>query len=142
MIRLCQGKKLKYISLGISVHPEYWDFEKNKPKPNCPNREHIETIISNKLNEYNLKILEYKVEKKDFTTSILAEKVEKSINIKTVNETFLMQIKRLFAENRNGYALSYKQVFNSLLEFNTHLDIYFSDIDVTWLRKYETWLRN
>jgi integrase len=54
---------------------------------------------------------------------------------------FLTQIERLEKAKRNGYALSCKQVYNSLLKFNKHLDIYFSDIDVTWLKKYELWLR-
>lgn len=37
--------------------------------------------------------------------------------------------------------LSVKQVYNSLLSFNKYLDICFSDIDVCFLRRYETWLR-
>ena len=39
--------------------------------------------------------------------------------------------------------LSIRQVYiyNSLLMFNKHLDILFSDIDLTFLRRYETWLR-
>ena len=141
MIRVCKDGKKKYQSLGLSINPAYWDFEKNKPKPNCPNREHLETIISEKLSEYRLKLLEYKVEKKEVTASSLIEKVERGINVKTVNEAFQMQIKRLSESNRLGYALSYSQVYNSLISFNKHLDIYFSDIDVTWLRKYESWLR-
>ena len=51
------------------------------------------------------------------------------------------QIKRLTDEGRRGYMLSVKQVYNSLLSFNKHLDIYFSEIDMTFLRKYETSLR-
>ncbi len=37
--------------------------------------------------------------------------------------------------------LSIKQTFNSLVAFSSSLDIPFSDIDVVWLRRYETWLR-
>ena len=51
------------------------------------------------------------------------------------------KIKRLQDEGRRGYMLSVKQVYNSLLMFNKHLDIYFTDIDTSFLRKYETWLR-
>lgn len=61
---------------------------------------------------------------------------------KTVKEVFEDQIERLFKEKRRGYALSHLQVLNSLLEYNTHLDIYFSDIDASWLNKYETWLKS
>ena len=39
MICVCKGGKRKYISLGISVNPIFWDFKKGKPKRNCPNRE-------------------------------------------------------------------------------------------------------
>lgn len=39
MIRLCQGRKLKYLSLGISILPQFGDFDKNKPRRNCPNKD-------------------------------------------------------------------------------------------------------
>ncbi|WP_308573051.1 Arm DNA-binding domain-containing protein [uncultured Sanguibacteroides sp.] len=32
-----KDRKPKYVGLGVSIHPNYWDFKKNKPKPNCPN---------------------------------------------------------------------------------------------------------
>jgi len=32
-------------------------------------------------------------------------------------------------------------VYNCMMKFNKHLNIYFSDIDVSWLKKYEAWLR-
>ena len=41
MLRVTKDGKRKYVSLGVSVHPKYWDFEKNKPKSNCPNKDLI-----------------------------------------------------------------------------------------------------
>jgi hypothetical protein len=37
MVRVCKNDKVKYQSIGISVNSEQWDFQKNRPKPNCPN---------------------------------------------------------------------------------------------------------
>lgn len=37
--------------------------------------------------------------------------------------------------------LPIQQTYNSLLKFNRHLDIPFSEMDCNWLRRYETWLR-
>lgn len=34
MIRVCMDRKSKYKSLGISINPKYWDFDKNRPKVN------------------------------------------------------------------------------------------------------------
>lgn len=39
MLRISKDGKKKYQSLGISVNPKFWDFQKNKPKPKCPNLE-------------------------------------------------------------------------------------------------------
>ena len=45
MLRISKDGKKKYQSLGISVLPRYWDFTRNKPKPNCPNKEYIQKIF-------------------------------------------------------------------------------------------------
>ena len=34
MIRICKDGKKKYVSLGVSVKAEHWNFEKNVPKSN------------------------------------------------------------------------------------------------------------
>ena len=34
-----------------------------------------------------------------------------------------------------------EQVYNSLIKFNKHLELPFSDIDIIWLKRYEAWLR-
>ena len=143
MLRVTKDRKLKYVSLGISVNPKFWDFSQNQPKPDCPNREYIEIFIANKLKAYNSKLIELKVTNQEFTSSSLVEKVEdKTVTIhKTVNQVFLEYMKRLENEKRQGYMLSVKYVHNSLLNCFKHLNILFSEIDVTWLRKYETWLR-
>lgn len=46
MLRVTKDRKRKYVSLGISVNPENWDFSKNQPKAECPNREYIELLIA------------------------------------------------------------------------------------------------
>ena len=76
MIRLCQGRKLKYISVGISIHPQYWDFDKNRLRRNCPNKDQIQKIIADKIAIYKEQVLELRTTNKEFTVSSLAEKVD------------------------------------------------------------------
>ena len=141
MLRVTKNRKRKYKSIGVSINPKYWDFNKNKPKRNCPDKELIQQLITERVRSYREQILEYKIEDKDFTAKSLIDKVNTSITAKTVQDLFNLQIEHLLDSNRRNYALSYKQLMNSLLSFNNHLDIYFSDIDVTWLKGYESWLR-
>lgn len=142
MICVSKNGKRTYKSLGISVNPMYWDFEKNKPKRNCPGKEQIENLIIEKLKAFNQTILELNATQKEYTSNSLVNKLEKPFRLKTVATVFLEQIEQFEKANRTGYALSCKQVYNSLMEFNFHLNIYFSDIDTLWLKKYETWLRS
>ena len=37
---------------------------------------------------------------------------------------------------------SVRYVYNSLINFNKHLNIPFAEIDVAWLKRYESWLRS
>lgn len=140
-IRICKDRKTRYINLGVSTKLEEWDFEKNQPKSTCPNREMLEKLISSKISEVKSKIVELKSEDKEFSATTLVEKVSNPTKAITVGELFKQHILCLEEEKRTGYKLSIQQTYNSLLKFNKHLDIPFSEIDCNWLKRYETWLR-
>ena len=70
MLRLTKSGKRKYVSLGVSVKEENWDFNKNIPKRNCPDRDLILSIIEKRTAEYRARINEYLVENKDYTFQI------------------------------------------------------------------------
>ena len=140
-IRVCKDRKNRYISIGLSVKEEHWDFIKNQPKPNCPNREQLEKLIANRISEVKAKIVELKASDKDYTASSLLQQLSKETKTASVKEVFIEHLKFLQEMKRTGYMLSIKQTYNSLLKFSSSLDIPFSEIDAGWLRKYETWLR-
>lgn len=140
-IRICKDRKTRYINLGVSTQAEDWDFEKNRPKPSCPNMEVLEKLIYNKISEIKRKIVELKSENKDFSAATLVENVSNPTKFITVGELFKQHIHCLEEGKRTGYRLSVQQTYNSLLKFNRHLDIPFSEMDCNWLRRYETWLR-
>lgn len=140
-IKVCKDRKTRYINLGVSTKAEYWDFEKNQPKSTCPDRELLEKLISSKISEVKSKIVELKSEDKEFSATTLVDKVSNPVRLMTVGELFKQYLSRLEEEKRTGYRLSIQQTYNSLIKFNRHLDIPFSEMDCNWLRRYETWLR-
>ena len=142
MLRVTKDRKLKYVSLGISVNPAHWDFSKNEPKVECPNREYIEMLIADKIKEYSAKIIELKATNQEFTSTSLVEKVStKQTNRKTVEDVFQEYMTSLIKAGRKSYAMSVKQTYNSIKEFCNNLDFYFSTMDVAWLKRYELFLR-
>lgn len=142
MLRVCKDGNRRYVSLKVSVKSEHWDFEKNKPKRGCPNKERLEKLISEHIHKYSHEIIGLTVEGKDYTTTSLIEKVTDVRASQTLNDLFKDYICRLMQEGRVGYALSVKQVYNSLLDYRGHLDFYLTEIDVAWLKSYEVWLRS
>lgn len=142
MIRVCKDRKMKYQSLGISILPKYWDFKANKPTSKCPNKEYIERLIAEKVRVYTDKVIEFKSQEKEFTATSLMEKVNKPVKRKTVQEVFNQYIQELESANRLRYADMYKCTMHSLIKFNKHLDIPFSDMDTIWLKRYEVWLQS
>lgn len=140
-IRISKDRKTRYINLGVSTKPEHWDFENNRPKETCPDKEMLESLISKNISEVRSKIVELKTEKTDFTATTLIEKVQNRKKSVTVGAVFKEEIEALRDAGRDGYADSMEQVYNSLIKFNKHLDLPFSDIDIIWLKRYEAWLR-
>ena len=140
-LRITQNRKFKYIDLGISISLENWDFQQSKPKATAPNCELIEHIINQAIYKYRGIILEAKARGIDLTLNSLIKEASCSHKIKTVAETFLEYIAALKGQHRYGYASSVEVTFHSLLKFNKHLDLYFSEIDTAWLKRYELWLQ-
>ena len=143
MLRICKDGKKKYQSLGISVLPRYWDFTRNKPKPNCPNKEYIQKIILDKQTELQQRMLEFNSEQKEYTTTTLLNDENKRFELKTVCQFYQELIEQCKSNDKCGNRLIYKGSYNSLKVFTKNqLDIPFSAIDVSWLNKYEKWLRS
>ena len=141
MLRLTKNRKLKYISLHISLDAKYWDFDKNKPKRNCPNREQIISLIEQKIKELQEQVIDFKTSDKDYTLHTLVNKASKTVVRQTIGEYLDFYINNLINENRIGNAKTFQELRTSLINFCKSLDFYFIDIDIDWLKRYAHWLR-
>ena len=142
MLRVTKDRKRKYVSLGLSLHEKFWDFEKGKPKRNCPNKEQIERLIAAKTAEYNDLIVEMTAQQREYTVETLVSHFHNQVRCATVVELYDKLIDDMKRSGKLGNAGVYKYSRTSLLKFTgQRLQIPFSDIDAVWLRRYENWLR-
>lgn len=141
MVCVCKDGKRKYQSLGISIKAEQWDFKSNLPKTKCPNRDRIILLINERINEIQKAALDKRIAGKNFTATTLIESTTNNTINKTVGEYYLTYIQNLKKENRIRYAGMFEVSYSSFIKFNKHLDIPFSDIDATWLKRYELWMK-
>jgi len=142
VICLTKGRNRKYLRLGISVNEQFWDFNKSRPKKNCPDFVYIETIITNKLKEYQKQILEFQAIGREYSINQLLGAVNKPTTNKTVAAYLNNIIDTLLNNNKIGNAAHYKALLCSLQKFTNCSCLEFIDIDSSFLTRYETYLRS
>lgn len=144
MLRITQDRKRVMKSLGISVNPKHWDFIKGEPKPKCPNRELIQSIILKVKSEYQTKIIEKISKEEEFTATSLLSENKSNIKAQTVEEFYLSLIEDLKQKGRIGNSYAYLNSYNTLRNFNKgkKLNYTFSHIDVLFCKKFEDWMRS
>jgi site-specific recombinase XerD len=142
MLRICKDGKKKYQSLKITINPRFWDFEKERPRRNCPNKEYIENVISTNLYKFNKQIIELKSEGKEYSAQTLIAKENRKNQQKTVGDFYKDLLNEMEQMGQYGNWRFYKSSFNSVTEFtNGKMDFLFSEIDLSWLNSYEQWLK-
>lgn len=107
MLRLTKNRRIKYISLHISLDAKFWDFDKGRPKRNCPEKERINALIETKTKELQEQIVDFKTSDKEYMLSTLIEKASRKVVRQTVGDYLNDYIDRLLAVNRIGNAKTF-----------------------------------
>ncbi len=137
VIRVIKDRKSKFIFTGQSCHPELWDFKNNKPKSKHPNKLMLELYISKKTIEAQNLILEFENNNEVYSSDSF-KKVFKASSKKTTVFKFCQQIiDNLIIRDKIGNANVYKDCLRTLKNFRNNSDLNFSDIDVSFLNKFE-----
>ncbi len=143
MLRITKDRQRTMKSLGISVKPTDWDFNRNEPKPNCPDRKYIQQIILKTKSEYQTKLLEKSAMDEDYTAETLVKENRSKIKSETVESFYNRTIEQLKQEGAVGNAYAYMNSYSVLKSFNKDkpLNYTFSQINEAFLIDFESWMR-
>ncbi len=119
LLQVSKDGKRKYKSIGLSVNQKFWDFKKNRPKPNCPDGEYIQQIILNKENELQKQVLEFGASDKDFTVGNLINGGNRKIKESKVGEFFKLLINDFEKAGNLGNRRAHKGTLNSIKAFSS-----------------------
>lgn len=138
--RIIKDRKISYVSTGIMISEEYWDFEKNKIKSKHPNSKRIKSMIDNKYAELQDEVFEKETYNKSLTSRQLRNKIygmkptdffafaDKIVENYKTNKQFSTHDKN-------------KSIIKKLKDYVENRTLTFQDIDVDFLEKYEYNLR-
>ena len=142
MVRVAKDGKRSMKSLGVSVNPIYWDFSKNCPKKNCPNRAVLVQLISQTLLKYQGKVIEVKANGVEVTASTIMSECEIDLKRVTLEDFLTSHITQLRENGKVGNSYAYLNLRTTLQNYyGKKLNFLFNTVDVTFCNKFEAWMR-
>ena len=142
MVKITKNGKRSLKSLGISLNPDYWDFERDQPKRNCPNRTYIMSIIMNALQKYQAIQLEMEAKNNDYTASEILNDLDNKTKHTTVEDFLTSHIQQLRDNGKVGNSYAYMNLRTTLHNFyGKKLNCLFNAVDVAFCNNFEAWMR-
>ena len=117
-IRFTLNRKIRYVSTGVIIHINKWDFENQRIKDNSPEMQELQYSIDSKLNEYRRKIKRLEALEVNVTLDNLLETNGRKINC-TVGEYLKQTIERLETLGKYGSASKHRSLLSRLSQFRS-----------------------
>ncbi len=141
VLRVIKDRKTKMIFTGFSCSKSHWDFKENKPKKSHPNSTKLELYINKKKTEAQSIILNLENDNKEYSTESFKQLYKVSSKKITVFKYYDLIIENLIKTNKIGNSNAYKQSKGALYNFRNGKDLFFTDIDYSFLTKFESYLQ-
>jgi integrase/recombinase XerD len=138
--RIIKNRKVSYIASGNMLNIDYWDFKKNCVKTKYKNSARLNSYLIGKLSELQDNVLEIEKSSKSLSSKRLKEKIYgKTTNFFEFAEGVIEQYK--IQGNASAYDRS-RTVLKKLKDYVGNNSLQFTDIDQSFLNKYENYLRS
>ena len=146
-LRLTKNRKNRTISLNKSVKLEDWSYDTQRVK--TKNRQHkvinqfIEkyyNLITQKIDDFELKGVDYSL--KDLVELIKSGTLSKPTKVISYSSFQKEIISDLGHRKKTGSARTNQDTLNSIVRFTKNSEINFSEINVNFLERFETFMRS
>lgn len=140
-IRLIKGRKTRFISLGIKVHPNLWNAEKLRVKSQFPNSGRVNAYLGKKLAEAESIAVSMETNADFINCKKVKENIlgKPSVSIIDYMEQYLADLK---AKGKIGTYDKTKATLLKLKTYIKHKDLGFEEFDLAFLKRYERYLRD
>ena len=138
-MKFTQNRKSRFIGTGVTIPIDDWDSEKQLIKSNSPKSKELQLQIDKRILELNRRIKKFEVLEIEVILDNLLETNGRKINC-TLGECLDQTISRLESLGKYGSASKHRSLRSRLSQYRT-LNIRMDEIDLTFLRDFELFLR-
>lgn len=138
-IRITKDRISRFQATGITVKEEHWDAKQRKVKKGHPNSARVNHLIAQRIAEIQDKALDWELNKKSIRNKILRKEMN-TVNHSSFTEYFDAYIQRLVQNKRMGTHDKAIAVYSKLHTYTKSDNIQFQDIDLEFLKKYDSYL--
>lgn len=141
-LRLCQNRKLKWVTLNISSKPEHWDQEKGLPTRKHPLYTEIKTFLEKKKADISNILWNSKNQEKPLTIDQLVNKLNLATADKGTDlfKYFDQTYQRFIDTGRIGYAKVFRETKRQLVNYTGKQELSFYDLNFQFLTLWEEWI--
>ncbi|MGN8072790.1 tyrosine-type recombinase/integrase [Mucilaginibacter sp. 22184] len=140
-LRLIKNRRVKYLSMDVYIDPKDWNDKTGKMKQTATNAEQINNFLAIKKSEAEMTVLEME-SKSNFVS---AHDLKAKMAGVCIGDFFAFFRKRLRERNDElsiGTLRRYKCVLNKLKSFCGKEQLFFDELNVTFLRNFKSYLQN
>ena len=138
-LRVMHKRKTRWLSLGITIKVEHWDDENNCIKTSTKALMAAQLKIDKRIEELQRKIYRLEVLGMEVNLDNLFETNGRKVRC-SIGDAIMQNINRLESFGKYASASKYRSLMSSLDRFKS-LDIRLDEIDVSFLRDFEIYLR-
>ena len=138
-IRFTKNRKVRYISMGVAVRIDDWDFENQCIRSDSPEMQSIQFQIDSKVEDYRRRMRRLEALEVEVTLDNLLETNGRKFNC-TVGEYLRQTIRRLKESGKYGSASKHQSLLARLSQFRSP-NIRFEEIEFAYLQDFEFFLR-
>ncbi len=139
-MRIIKNRKPKYISLGFSIRPELWDEKRQVVKRGHPNSARLNSLLCHKITEARDILIDTEIKNKHLSSTKIKEKIIGNGDTDFV-VYFQSYVDVLNLEKKIATHKKAKAILAKLTTYLKGRSLAFADIDVSWLKKYESYLK-
>jgi integrase/recombinase XerD len=140
-IRITKDRVSRFYATSITVKEKNWDEKEKKVKKGHPNSARINNLLTQRLAELQAKALDWETTHKSIKKKTLRKEIAKT-NDESFSGYFKKYIEYLKANKKLGTLDKADATYSKLHAFANTSNILFKEIDLEFLKKWETHLRD